>query len=339
VEGSVIAYLAPVVYAFALWTLLNFAIIGSPFRWLSTPASTLAVNSDQISTLGHYDLGTVANHMLSVVVGAGPMALVALPLLMVGLLRRRDALCFWLAGMLALTVVLVGSEAVRAGDVGRIVLKNGLPVELVAFVSMAWLYSIAGRFRLPVLIATIAALVIALPLAWNAMLSYPFQNMEQAFIHAVRAPGTDLSGTASRGGYTVGLRSELAMADEIKRVVGTRTHSILTDNSQTYAVITLTGRPNVFIDRSQRGDGPWRRLLSHPFGRVRYMLIAQQAPSDLIRTQYPAAARGADPALTPIFTTPRYTLVRVASQAPAASNTTRQPSRPATAQTTSGSTP
>jgi hypothetical protein len=129
------------------------------------------------------------------------------------------------------------------------------------------------------------------------------------------------------------------MADEIKRVVGTRTHSVLTDNSQTYAVITLTGRPNVFIDRSQRGDGPWRRLLSHPFGRVRYMLIAQQAPSDLIRTQYPAAARGADPALTPIFTTPRYTLVRVASQAPAASNTTRQSSRPATAQTTSGSTP
>ena len=233
------------------------------------------------------------------------------------MLARRDQFSFWLVGLLVLMVILVGSEAVRAGDVGRVVLKNGLPVELTALAAVAWVYgSVGGALRLITYCVTLALLVLALPLSWHGMLNYPYQNMEQAFIHALRSPSANLTGTSSRGGYTVGLRSELAMADYIKRVVGEQQHEVLTDNSQTYAVILLNGRPQVFVDRSQHGDGPWKRTLENPYGKVKYMLINTQSSSDLIRQRYPTAATGGNPSFTPVFTTARYTLVAVAFRPP-----------------------
>jgi hypothetical protein len=312
VEGSVIAYLTPIVYAFALWTLLNAVIVSSPFGWLRTPGSSLSVNSNHILSSAHYSLPLVASHVLRVIVGTGPIAFVALPALVIGLVRERDSMSLWLAGLLALTVLLVGSEAVEAGNVGRVLLENGLPCSLVGFMGMAWVYATNQSLRLPIFAAMAAMLVLAIPLAWHAMQTYPYQDMEEGFVHAIQHPSENLTGTGSRGGYAVGVESEVRMAAYIKQAVGTKNHQVLTDNSQTYGVITLTGRPGVFIDRSQRGDGPWKKLLNKPYGRVRYILEAL-TPADLVRTRYPRAATGGTPELTPVFTTQRYVLLKVAA--------------------------
>ena len=76
------------------------------------------------------------------------------------------------------------------------------------------------------------------------------------------------------------------------------------------------------IQRSQRGDGPWNFTLNHPFGRVKYMLIASQAAGDLIRSRYQLAASGGNPDLKPIYHTPRYTLVHVVGAPPSQINST-----------------
>jgi hypothetical protein len=330
VEGSVITYLAPVVYAFGLWTLLNGVIIGSPLHWLSSPSPTLSINSDQVATTSHYSVALVASHMMRVVVAVGPMALVALPLLVLGFVGKRDRLCLWLAGFLAFTVLLIGGAALRVQELSTVSLEGGMAVQLVAFVALARVYTISGPFRSSVFAVMLASAVVALPLAWHGMLTYPFQDMDQAFINALRSPGKNLTGTGSRGGYTVGVQSEQEMAAYIKHVVGNRKHSVLTDNAQTYAVMMLTGRPSVFVDRSQRGDGPWKEILNSPAGHVRYMLIAAQAPGDLIRTRYPSAATGGTPGLTPVFSTQRYVLVAVAPRARATSRTSPSSSRTGT---------
>ena len=323
IEGSVVAYLAPVVYAFGLWTFLNFLITGSLFGWLGVPASTHAVNATGVGTTAAYSFGSVVTHVLQVLLVASPLVIAALPLLILAGLAHRDGFSFWLVGLLILMVILVGGEAVRAGNVGQVVLKNGLPVELTALAALAWVYATAGgALRLISYCVTLALLVLALPLSWHGMLSYPYQNMEQAFIHALRNPGKNLTGTSSRGGYTVGLKSELAMADYIKRVVGEQNHEILTDNSQTFAVVLLNGQPRVFVDRSQHGDGPWKKILESPYGKVKYMLINTQSPSDEIRQRYPTAATGGNPSFRPVFTTARYVLVAVAFRAPNSKTTT-----------------
>jgi hypothetical protein len=142
--------------------------------------------------------------------------------------------------------------------------------------------------------------------------------MEEAFVHALQNPSTDLTGTGSKGGYVVGVQSEVDMAAYIKQHLGTKSHQVLTDNSQTYGVITLTGRPGVFIDRSQHGDTAWTRLRNDPYGKVRYMLEAQSSGADLIAHRYPTAAAGHNASLRPAFTTPRYVLLKVARTGPSA---------------------
>ena len=315
IEGTLIAYLAPVVYGFALWTLLNALIIGQPFHWLLPSSSALAVNSDQIAN-NHFSLAALASHVLAVVLGGGPLAIIAIPLLVIAGVAFRDDMALWLAGFIALAIVLIGSQAVIVNDVGSVVLSSALPVELLALAGMAWLNYTAVRLRLLVQLVTIAVLVVAVPLSWHSMLTYPYQNQEQAFVHALQSPDRDLSGTSSRGGYTVGLDSERAMAAYILRHAGRREHAILTDNAQTYAVILLTGRPAIFVDRNQHGQAAWNHLLDSPYGHVRYMLIASQSRSDLIGARYPAAKEG-NSSFTPVFTTPRYVLVAVARHAPA----------------------
>jgi hypothetical protein len=315
VEGSVIGFMAPCVYAFALWALINAAIIGSPLGWLGNAPSTISVNSAP-ATAHVYSLSQVASQMFTVVGDAGPLALLAVPLLIVAFLLRRDTLSLWLAGLMALTVLLTGSGAVTAGQVSRVVLSNGLSVELVAVVALAYVYSVATTLRLPVLAGMLAVLVLAIPLAWNGMLKYPYQNMEQAFVHALQHPSQNLTGQGSRGGYTdIGVQSEQQMASYIKQTLGHRQHQILVDNANSYGVIILTGRPQVFVDRSQRGDGPWKQKLDNPFGHVGYMLIAHSA-GDLIHLRYPNAIAGGNPDLKVVYTTKRYTLVKVVAAPP-----------------------
>lgn len=314
-EGSVVSYLAPIVYGLALWTVFNGIIVGRPFGWITSgsSSSTLAVNSDQVALHGSASLTEIAHRLLEVAVGVAPLALVAIPALIAAFLLARDVLSLSFAGFLALGLAIVGIDALIHGDAAVVALHDGLPLALTAMFGVAWLHRSRETVRLSVWLATLAVLAATLPLAWSAMRSYPFQNLEQAFTRAVDT-GASQEGSSSIGGFTVGIEPERQMAAYVNRVAGYGKHTILADNAQTFGVILLSGRPQVFLDRVDRGDGPWFKVRDRPYGQVSYLLMDYRAPGDLIRQRYPQAATGGDPTLTPVFRTSRYVLLRVSPQ-------------------------
>jgi hypothetical protein len=125
------------------------------------------------------------------------------------------------------------------------------------------------------------------------------------------------------------------MANYIKEHVSGK-FAVLTDNSQTFAVMLLTGQLPKFFDRVSLGDGPWKHAAKFPPKDVKYFLFAQHASNDELLQIYPqlATAQGI-PQLPVVLATPRYTLVRVPphfsivtemkDRAEAASNTTTIP--------------
>jgi hypothetical protein len=313
VEGSVISYMAPIVYGLALWTLFNGVIVGRPFEWLTSgSSSSLAIDSDQVAHHGGVSLVEVAHRLLELTAAIAPLALIAIPVLVFAFLRTRDVLSLALASFIALGLVIVGADALIQNDLGILQLQNGLPLALTALLGAAWLFrSQEETVRMPIWIVTLAVLGAGIPLAWSAMQHYPYQNLEQAFVRAIKT-GQSQEGTSSIGGFTVGIEPERQMAAYIDRTVGKQRHAILTDNAQTYGVIMLSGRPQDFDNRVNHGDGPWFVAREDPYGRVAYMLVAYRAPGDLIRQRYPEAASGGNPNLTPVFHTSRYVLLRVA---------------------------
>ena len=312
IEGSVISYLAPIVYALALWTLFNGVIVGRPFEWLTSGSSTsLAIDSDQVAHHGAVSLVEVTHRLLELTAGVAPLALIAIPVLVYAFLRIRDVMSLAIASFLALGLVIVGGDALIHNDLGILQLQNGLPLALTALLGAAWLFRSQAQARMPIWLVTLAVLAVGIPLAWSAMQHYPFQNLEQAFARTIKT-GQSQEGASSIGGFTVGIEPERQMAAYIDRTVGKRQHAILTDNAQTYGVIMLSGRPQDFDNRVDEGDGPWFAAREDPYGKVRYMLMAYRAPGDLIHQRYPEAASGGNPNLTPIFHTSRYVLLRVA---------------------------
>lgn len=346
-EGSVITYAAPTVYAVALWTLFNAVIVSSPFGWLRPSGTTLAVNSVRSTSPGSAGFIDVISHTLTLVASVAPLAFVVLFFLVIAFALKRDDLALWLAGLVALSIALVLVAAVFSDDISKIVLRAALPVALTALFGGAWIYRASNGLRVGVFALTLGFLLVSLPLTWHQMQRYPYQNQEQAFVRSLFS-GKDQNGALSRGGFTTGIREESAMAARIKRLVGGRRDAVLTDNAQTYAIVLLSGRPDIFLDRVDKGDSGWRRVLAAPEGRVRYMLLATGAGGDLIRMRYPQAAEGSSARFVPVYRTGRYVLVRVRaaarrgrarrSGAPAVQNAT--PTRtPAERTTTAATTP
>ena len=314
VEGTTIVFAVPICYALALWSLFNGLIVSKPFGWVGDGVGSLAVNSDQIAHSGGASLHLVATRLGEILTGTAPLALVVLPLLLVIFLVRREETSLWLAGLVALAVVIVGADALLADKVSVLTLSDGLTIALAGFIGAAWIYRSSNGARMPVWLITLALLAATLPLSWQRMQTYPYQNQEQAFVRALKS-GSDQEGTSSIGGYNVGIAPELRMADFVDRNIAAG-HAILTDNAQSYAVILLSGRPQLFLDRVQRGDAVWKSVRERPYGRVAYMLIATQAKQDLLRVRYPDAANGADPSFPVLFRTSRYILLRVPPRPP-----------------------
>ena len=88
------------------------------------------------------------------------------------------------------------------------------------------------------------------------------------------------------------------------------TNEILTDNARTFGVIGLTGQPQLFFDRVDKGDDEWRAVLDAPDGKVEYMLV-QKTDADLILSRYPNADAGNVPGLAPVVSNDRYALLKV----------------------------
>jgi hypothetical protein len=81
-------------------------------------------------------------------------------------------------------------------------------------------------------------------------------------------------------------------------------------------VIVLSGRPQLFFDRVDKGDGTFEQVVVRPHGRVTHVLMAKQVSGDLIRRRYPTASSRVAAGLTPVSETERYLLLRVAGRDP-----------------------
>ena len=58
------------------------------------------------------------------------------------------------------------------------------------------------------------------------------------------------------------------------------TGEILTDNARTFGVIALTGEPELFFDRVDKGDDEWQAVLEPTrSGKVEYMLVDRSEPT------------------------------------------------------------
>lgn len=315
VEGSVVAFAAPVIYVLAMWILFNALIVGDPFGWVNDTTSTQAINSTGISTGGDVGFDDVSQRLLELNVAVFPLAFAVVPMLVFAFLGQRNDMALWLASFIVLGIVIIGVHAYAADNEGLLTLRDALPMALTSLVGAAWLYRSFGGLKLVVLAVAAGLLIVNLFTAWRAMDRYPFQSLEQAFTRAVES-GDDQEGRPSRGGFTVGIRPEAQIAEWVKANVD-RKNSILTDNAQTFGAILLSGRPQLFFDRIDRGDTRWQQVLANPYGRVDYLLYAQnERGGDLITRRY--FRRGASGSgFTPVFRTERYTIARVARTAPA----------------------
>ena len=302
VEGTVIVYMAPVMYAIGLWILLNAVILGDPFAWV-TSAGGHAVDA-AVAARPSFDLPAAIGDALRVQLVL-PFALVAVPLL---LTSARDAIGYGLLGLVAIAIGYPVACAAIAGSVDVIELRTALPALIAGIAGICWAHLRGADGRRVTWALAVAAGVIALPLAWWQMGSYPHQNLEQAFTRGISS-GDDQEGTASLGGFRVGVASEREMASFIEaHVTGER--RILTDESRTFGVMDLTGKPGLFLDRADDGDDEWQRVLASPSGRVDYLLVNRD-PGDRGLAAYPGADAGEVDSLTPVAVNDRYALLAV----------------------------
>ena len=306
IEGSTLAYFAPVAYALALWIFFNGLVLGDPFAWISLGSDAAPVNAAGSAAPG-FDLAEAFGNALQIELIFPATILVALALLLnVG--RSRDTISIGIAMLIVLSIAYSVIGAAVAGSVDSIELHDGLPGMVAGIAGIAYLYLKATGMRPMIWAISIALAVIALPVAWAEMKDYPHQTLEQAFTRAI-ATGDDQEGTSSRGGYVVGIGPERAIADFIKEEDVAKA-SILTDDARTYGVITLSGDPSLFFDRVSEGDAVWQDILDDPVGKVGYMLV-ERSDSDLIFAEYPGALEGEVPFLDPIVLNDRYALLRV----------------------------
>jgi len=311
VEGSIVAFAAPVMYAIALWILFNALIVGDPFGWINTATSTQAVNSTGIGETSSLSFDLVSQRLLQLNVGIFPLAFAAVPALVATFMAQRNDMALWLASFIVLGIVIIGAHAYIAQEEGLLTLRDSMPMYVASLFGAIWVYRSFEAFRPIIWGVTLALMLLNFVTAWHAMKTYKFQSQEQAFTRAISTQKSQ-EGTSSKGGYTVGIQSESQMAQYVKDHVKGK-NAILTDNAQTFGVIALSGRPQVFFDRIDKGDAIWNTVLNAPRGKVQYMLLTRNLRSgDQITLRYRQADAGQVPGLTPVFRTARYTLVKVA---------------------------
>ncbi|MGI8460444.1 MAG: ArnT family glycosyltransferase [Solirubrobacterales bacterium] len=307
VQGTAVAFLAPLFYCLGLWIFFNLIVLGDPFEWIdvSRTEPIFATGPGPDFSIGSALAAAVEVNLIF------PVTLVVIPFLIFSAFREGGAASVGIALLIVLNIVWSIGSAAIAGSIDAIELKDALPGMLAGLAGLAYLhYAFEGSRTLVAIVAVIGT-GIALPFAWDQMKDYPHQNLEQAFTRAALT-NEDQEGTSSRGGFTVGVGQESDAARYIEGLESGR-GEILTDNSRTFGVIGLTGEPELFFDRVDRGDAEWQDALDNPFGRVDYLLVER---SDLITDRYPGIEDGDAPGFEVLTQNDRYTVVAVSAEDP-----------------------
>ncbi len=304
VEGTVVGFAAPTVYVIALWTVFNLILLLRPFAWITRSSDAAA--SGGLDTFSAVELLRGTGEL--VLYGA-PIAIIVLPALLFSGIARSNPFALWLGILLGAAILTPAMAVVLRLTDSPMLMRNALPILLIAMIGAIWLARSADEGSTLVAALVIVGLLLSIPWTLDAMKTYRYQNLEAPFAAAVTT-GESQEGAETLNREKVGIFSEQAMAQYIEHNV-TRPNSILTDNAQTYAVMMLTGHPELFFDRIDESDGPWKEAARDPATYVDYMLMSTSDNGDLLTTLYPDAAAGSDPQLQVVYRTPRYVLASV----------------------------
>ncbi len=194
-----------------------------------------------------------------------------------------------------------------SGNPGLFQLRYNMRAIPLALVGAGWLFWCFREraARDGICAVTVAALAISLPVTWHTMETYPWQFPEQDFLEAVKT-GKDLGPTDSAANLVSNFRT---MSDYVGAHVS-RKNSILTDDAQSYGVMLVSGHPDLFFDRIDHGDKRWGRVLSNPYGKVEYMLVAGSS-YDNIHACYPRTFAGTMPGIRIVYQNSDFKLLRV----------------------------
>jgi hypothetical protein len=307
-EGTLLTYLAPISYGVGLWLFFNWLIVGSPLFFLRQQTPGAPVSPGQApSTIVHTQLGPlqIAEKIASLNWHLFPPTIVVLIALAAVFAVRRDLMTLSLFGMIGLNAAFTWLIVMESGAESYFQLRYNMRPMPLALAGVAWLFLIArGRMRFAIWAVALLGLVAAIPMTASTMESFQYQFREVDFMHAVTGRG--------------GLPDQLGGAQEVARYIDAHVHrqdAVLTDDSETFAAMLLTGRPDLFWDRIDRGDLEWYLARDDPWGRVRYMLVIPGGP-DLIMQQYPDIASGRTRGFTTVLRSGKYLLVRVAAHRP-----------------------
>lgn len=304
VEGTVVGFASPVVYVVALWTAFNLLLLKDPFNWITQ-------SSDGAGSGGLQDFTAlqIARATGELVLYSAPIAIVVLPALIFTGLARSNPLAMWLAVLLMVAIAIPPGAILLGLTDSPMNMRNGLPILLIAVIGAIWLARSSAGGNGLVVAALIVGLLASVPWTFEAMKTYRYQNLEGAFANAVSTRQSQ-EGARTLDGETIGIVSEQAMSEYISTNIDGE-NSILTDNAQTYAVMLLTGSPDIFFDRVDKSDGPWQQAAKDPARHVDYLLLSTDTSDDLLSKLYPEAADGSDPLLPVVYRTERYVLVSV----------------------------
>jgi hypothetical protein len=225
---------------------------------------------------------------------------------------------------LTLSVLLALNAAMTAGlvyithDKYLYQLRYNLRPMTIALMGAGWLfYCLRNRLARGVVWAgTLAVLVVSIPITFHTMGTFRYQFEEAAFVQALRT-GADQEGTTSLGSYSVGAADDREMAAYVLGHVHRR-NAVQTDDAQTFAVMLASSRPDLYLDRIDKGDRYWKRRVVDPFGKVDYFLISRYGVPDQLRDCFPKALAGGVPWLTIVHANRRYVLMRVSRFPPRA---------------------
>ncbi|MDQ2623205.1 MAG: DUF2029 domain-containing protein, partial [Actinomycetota bacterium] len=310
VRSTLIVFLTPIVYALMVWVLLNTVIIGSPFGWITAQSGVIQVNTTGVlQAVTATPLGSLSD-LFQVVLGIAPLGFATLLLLVAVGIMKRDSLSMGMIAVLIAAILVPLLRAVVADQADLMDLSVGLPLAMLALAGAASAYQAEESWRGIVAVLMAVGLIAAVPLGWNAMQDYRFQNQAEAFTRYAETRDSQ-EGTKSVGGYTVGLDPELAMARYINEELPQSKDSVLVDENFSYGVMITSGRPQLFLDRADEGEENWEAVRDNPFGKVDYMLITTSRAGDQLRKAFPQAIEGGEPGMTPVFRTDRYVLVEV----------------------------
>ena len=338
-ESGLVLYLAPVIYFGMAWLFFNWLILGDPLYFLAFGATTadVATSQQDVAGVAARDLGParVAIYLTKLNMALFPLTVAMVPALIVTSVVRRSPLSLVIAALVATNAAVTGLLFLQNGDPNLLQLRYNMRAMPLAVLGAAWLFYVwrpewrpggtgaaapSGKRRVGVAsiaiwASTLALLLAGLPMVWKTMSTYGYQYEENVFLRALTT-GEDQEGNTGIGGYPIGIADEQEMADYITDEVPDDS-VILTDDAQSLGVMLLTGQPDRFFDRIDKGDGPWNAALEDPWGKVDYFLVSTNERCrfpcvDLIRAQWPGVLQDRVDGMFVVYSTDRTALISIA---------------------------